>query len=235
MKVIPKEFLLRKEEFKSKLKETVNGCLEWSGPRYIRGYGRVTYRGENFFAHRVLYFVETGVQPLSLNINHKCDNPPCCNIEHLFLGTQGDNMRDKCEKGRSRYKYSLEYIEQAVAYYKENDVYLREIQELFGIERKYFTSIIKERGINLRAKPVKYRVPSQDEIKNIPEIYLSDESLTSADVARLFKINNKKCWTILKAAGIEIRNSRGPFKPRKTFVKRQKHAKLLNLKPKEIL
>lgn len=50
--------------------------------------------------HRVMYAAEVGQIPLGLLVLHKCDNPKCCNPEHLFLGTHKDNTQDCIAKGR---------------------------------------------------------------------------------------------------------------------------------------
>lgn len=52
-------------------------------------------------AHRISYFLTHGSLPHELEVCHTCDNPPCCNPHHLFLGTQNDNMQDCQQKGRT--------------------------------------------------------------------------------------------------------------------------------------
>lgn len=54
---------------------------------------------KQFTSHRLAYFFAHGEQA-ALNVLHKCDNPPCCNPDHLFLGTTQDNTADMVEKGR---------------------------------------------------------------------------------------------------------------------------------------
>lgn len=77
----------------------IGPCLEWQGAR-LRGYGRVRRAGRMQYAHRVAWEEVNGPIPDGLLVLHRCDNPPCVRPEHLFLGTDADNARDKAEKGR---------------------------------------------------------------------------------------------------------------------------------------
>jgi hypothetical protein len=74
-------------------------CWEWQGARYDYGYGRVHWNGE-WRAHRASYTVHVGAIPRGLYVLHRCDNPPCLNPDHLFLGTQAENIVDMVRKGR---------------------------------------------------------------------------------------------------------------------------------------
>lgn len=80
------------------------GCWEWQGAR-VRGYGTLSLGdGKSKLAHRRAY--EVWIAPIAdgLYCLHKCDNPPCINPEHLFLGDQSKNMQDAQNKGRMRVK-----------------------------------------------------------------------------------------------------------------------------------
>jgi len=78
-----------------------NGCIEWNGCVGSGGYGQIEYNGKPCYAHRIVWELHNGPIPLGMCVLHRCDNPPCVNVDHLFLGTQNDNMKDKARKGRS--------------------------------------------------------------------------------------------------------------------------------------
>lgn len=80
---------------------TPSGCWEWTGACVTKGYGHITSgRGRQITVHRVAFELTNGPIPAGMFVLHRCDNPPCFNPEHLFLGTNLDNMRDAKSKGR---------------------------------------------------------------------------------------------------------------------------------------
>jgi DNA-binding XRE family transcriptional regulator len=74
-------------------------CWPWTAATDEHGYGRVRYQGRETHAHTRAWILTNG-DPGELGVLHHCDNPPCCNLAHLFLGTQAANMRDMAAKGR---------------------------------------------------------------------------------------------------------------------------------------
>lgn len=81
-----------------------DGCWEWSGNTDGKGYGTLSNRNGRGFspekAHRVSYEKHYGKIPNGMNVCHSCDNPECTNPEHLWIGTQKENMKDCGAKGR---------------------------------------------------------------------------------------------------------------------------------------
>ena len=76
------------------------GCWIWNGFRDGYGYGHIGWRNRPWTISRLIYAAVNGPFDKDMDVCHRCDRPPCCNPEHLFLGTHRENMRDCSEKGR---------------------------------------------------------------------------------------------------------------------------------------
>lgn len=86
------------------------GCWLYTGFRKWDGYGwlaRIVNGKQRYLtAHRYAWMLMHGEPRKGLHILHKCDNPPCCNPDHLFIGTHQENHADKMAKGRARNRNS---------------------------------------------------------------------------------------------------------------------------------
>jgi len=140
-----------------------NGCWNWSlgkfphhsGDSSLSGYGKVNRGGEQL-AHRLFYKERVGEIPEGMCVLHKCDNPPCVNPEHLFLGTFADNNRDRDAKGRHT---ALRGDDNGNAKLSQDDfvevksllvrgISHREIANLFGVTKSAITHISTGRNWN---------------------------------------------------------------------------------------
>ncbi len=83
--------------------EVTESCWIWRGALFASGYGKVSCGEKKRRAHRVAHELFIGPLPDDLHVLHRCDNPPCVNPTHLFLGTHIDNMRDMEAKGRAKW------------------------------------------------------------------------------------------------------------------------------------
>ena len=78
----------------------MSDCIESTNHRVKGGYAQIGYGGKTWVHHRLVWTLEHGEIPEGMMVLHRCDNPPCINIDHLFLGTHQDNMDDRRRKGR---------------------------------------------------------------------------------------------------------------------------------------
>ncbi len=88
--------------------EPMSGCFLWIGGTDADGYGCFWYEGKTVKAHKMSWIMNFGSIPDNQCVLHKCDNPPCINPNHLFLGSNKDNTQDSIKKNRRAIFYGDE-------------------------------------------------------------------------------------------------------------------------------
>jgi hypothetical protein len=90
------------EKFVDYTDKTKSSCWLWIAGKTSDGYGTINFQNKTMLAHRVSWQFYKGEIPSKMLVCHKCDEPSCVNPEHLFLGTQADNMNDMKSKNRRK-------------------------------------------------------------------------------------------------------------------------------------
>lgn len=94
-------------EFRYKIDDGEDSeCWNWQGRKDTHGYGLLSLsKYEVFLAHRIAFKICNNKDPIGFVVAHKCDNPTCCNPNHLFMATDAENMHDRTSKGRTARQY----------------------------------------------------------------------------------------------------------------------------------
>ena len=129
--------------------EPNTGCYLWIGSLNTYGYGQFWCKGKNVLAHRASFELYKSLIPPGISVLHACDNPACVNPDHLFLGTQKDNMQDMKKKGRCwrgsnyvHHKRSLNYQQALEVHKLSKKISNREISRRLGVSRTVIDNIV---------------------------------------------------------------------------------------------
>lgn len=122
-------------------------CWEWKACKNRGGYGRISLphkfkKCDSMLSHRTAWIISNGEIPKGMKILHKCDNPSCCNPNHLFLGTQYDNVQDMVRKGRVQHRLSDEQVLEIVHKYSLGDILQKDLAKEYGIHTDYVSSLV---------------------------------------------------------------------------------------------
>lgn len=134
----------------SRIIEKENGCWEYPLRHTKCGYGTIYFGGfkvrKHILVHRLMYEEFKDKIPKGLFVLHTCDNPPCCNPSHLFLGTHQDNMDDMWKKGRSKVgkgenSRNWKYSDKEIDYVRNHPGPYRKIIEETGMSKSQISYI----------------------------------------------------------------------------------------------
>jgi len=127
-------------------------CWNWTGAKSESGYGRFHFGGRRHIAHRFIYEHQNGKLPVGLNVLHKCDNPSCVRVDHLFEGTNLDNIKDRVSKNRSakgaengRAILTASDVLEIRKLYKKEVVTMKMLANKFGVTLECVAAIIYRR------------------------------------------------------------------------------------------
>lgn len=120
------------DRFWSKVRKT-EGCWEWTSTKWWFGHGRFKLGKRDLRAHRVAWQIyKVTPPPSNLHVLHTCDNPSCVREEHLYLGTQADNMRDRSARWRSP---GMLLSAEDIYYIRSTSEGNKDLAERFGVDR----------------------------------------------------------------------------------------------------
>ena len=128
-----------------------DGCWPWTRARYRFGHGHLRINGRDVRAHRLVWEITYGPTPEGLHVCHHCDNPPCCNPGHLFLGTNADNIADKTTKNRAlawrqpRAKLTPEQVHAIRAEFAAGEQSCSAVARRYGVSRSAIWQVVKGR------------------------------------------------------------------------------------------
>jgi len=141
----------REDVWKKIDKRGEDECWNWLD-RLSNGYGQMRFNNKAYGAHRFVYEEVYGMIPEGLFICHKCNNPSCCNPNHLYAGTQKDNQKQMVNEGRSAKgemqslsKLTTRDILKIRSLYSTNEKNQIELGKIFGVDNATISDITRRK------------------------------------------------------------------------------------------
>lgn len=182
---------------------TPTECWPWIAYRNCKGYGLFWDGERTTAAHRFAYRLKHGAYSSQL-VCHRCDNPPCCNPDHLFAGTDSDNVRDSVAKGRrahifgennNRVILTLKQVIEIRERYAAGE-YAIELAEKFGVSQPTISAICSGRNWKTAPGPITKRKRGP---RNVMGEAGTGAKLTEAMVIEIRKLRARMSVTELAA------------------------------------
>lgn len=128
-----------------------DGCWTWTKYLDPEGYALIYVKPKMRLVHRFSYLIAYGILPDDLKVLHKCDNPSCVRPDHLFLGTQLDNIRDRDQKGRQakgekhfRCRLTDDQVFEVRRLHTEGKTW-REVALLIDVSESYYYQLVQRK------------------------------------------------------------------------------------------
>lgn len=155
---------------------TPGGCWLWQGYCNPKGYGKLYWKGRSVRAHRIAFELTYGPIPEGLFVCHSCDNPQCCNPEHLSVGTAQDNAYDAVTRRRLASQHGIQNshtrLTQAdvITIYESHEVQWR-AGSRFGLQQAAVSKIRTGRrwGTTIAAWTAARATPGHERLRCNPE------------------------------------------------------------------
>jgi hypothetical protein len=143
-------------DFWDRMRRTESGCWEWQGAHDPWGYGNLGVAGVFKKAHRYAYELAVGPIPDGMDVCHRCDNPPCCNPDHLWLGTERQRSHDARTKGRLKSqpptgeasphaKLTADQVREILELWASGDYRQRDLAGRFGVSEGAISKVVTGR------------------------------------------------------------------------------------------
>lgn len=127
-----------------------DACWTWRGYCERNGYGRVTIARQKYLTHRLAWELAYGPIPEATDVLHRCDQPACCRPDHLFLGSQQENVRDMVRKERhprgqrhGRARLTEEQVLEIIEAYHQGGVTQVELGRLYQVHHSLVSRIVR--------------------------------------------------------------------------------------------
>lgn len=147
----------RKRLLSKVVKNKNTNCWEYQGATTKDGYGFFSLKHKMFLAHRISYLLFVGIIPNNLFVCHTCDNRRCINPEHLWLGTQSENINDMLSKGRKIFKKGSEVwkaklteskVKEIRDLYKSGNYTYKQLSFIYCVTKEHIGAIIRKESWN---------------------------------------------------------------------------------------
>ena len=119
-------------------------CWEWTAWKNNKGYGQIGEGGKLKLAHRISWRLVYGAIPAGMKVLHRCDNPACVNPNHLFLGSQQDNISDMMAKSRGargKKRWNCKLTEKDVHSIRKSTLKQYKLAEIYNVCPSHISDI----------------------------------------------------------------------------------------------